>query len=141
MVRTLASPSCTKMHNRGRYRMGSQTANLCAGSCFLASLIIKVDRSEVCYLNKQFNRQCSSIPEVAMHSAADNLYLRVIKSLRTDVLNRTTCAAIVHDWVSKVATHNPLPLRYVTMPAATCVLLFVEMELFCIPGNGTHGNR
>ena len=58
---------------------------------------------------------------MAMHSAADNLYLRVTKGLRTDVLNRN--AAVNHDWVSKVATHNPLPLRsYVTMPAATCVL-------------------
>ena len=76
---------------------------------------------------------------MAMHSAADNLYLRVTKGLRTDVLNGTT--AVNHDWVSKVATHNPLPLPYVTMPAATCVLLFVEMKLFYIPGNGTHGNR
>ena len=56
---------------------------------------------------------------MAMHSAADNLYLRVTKGLRTDVLNRTTAAN--HDWVTKVATHN-LPLLYVTMPAATCVL-------------------
>ena len=48
-----------------------------------------------------------------LHSGANNLYLRVIKSLRTDVLNRTTAAN--HDWVSKVATLQPTILAAVTL--------------------------